>query len=442
MERYILIGLRGTGKSTIGKKMAKILGIPFYDTDTLIEGRAGCTIPEIFQAIGEAGFREIERKMIASLPEGPAVIATGGGAVMDQKNAESLRKEAHIILLTADPEVLEARTMGTNRPPLTALSLSDEIRQISKVRMPVYRGLADICIDTGMVNADEAASSILTNQERDTEEGVTTLRRLNLDPDLIKTPLLFGITGNPVSHSRSPHLYNRLFSEYAIPGKYLFLPAGSADEAIATMQALGAKGLSVTIPFKEAMVSRIDEPDPDVTAIGALNTIVSCGGKLYGHNTDWIGIREPLQGHKGADALVVGAGGAAAAAVYALQSLDMNVIIANRTEERGRALARRFGCTSAPISSSRTVDLIINATPVGMKEGDGSPVPSELLRPGVTVFDLVYTPPMTRLLKNAHASGCTIIPGTELFIHQARAQFKLLTGIDPGPDRIREVLSS
>lgn len=442
MERYILIGLRGSGKSTIGRRISGKLGIPFYDTDTLIEGRAGCTIPEIFLTIGEAGFRDIERETIASLPEGPAVIATGGGAVMDQRNAESLRKEAHIIFLTADPKVLEARIAGSSRPPLTALSLSDEIRQISKVRMPVYRGLADICIDTGSMNTDEAASDILINPKRDAEECMKTLRRLGLDPDLIKTPLLFGITGNPVTHSRSPHLYNSLFSEYAIPGKYLFMPATSAEEAITIMQVLGAKGLSVTIPFKETMVSRIDEPDLDVTAIGALNTVVSCGEELYGHNTDWIGIREPLKEYKGADALVVGAGGAAAAAVYALQSLDMNVTIVNRTEERGRTLAGRFGCTSATISPSLRVDLIINATPVGMKEGDGSPVPSELLRPGVTVFDLVYTPPMTQLLKNAHASGCTIIRGTELFIHQARAQFKLLTGIDPGLDRIREVLSS
>lgn len=446
MERYVLIGLRGSGKSAIGRKMAEKLQIPLYDTDRLIEERAGRSIPEIFSYSGEVIFRQIEREVITSLPDGPAVISTGGGAVMDAENARRLRRKSHIILLTADPEILLSRIQGSSRPALTHLSDLDEIRHLAGVRMPVFRGLADLSIDTGSLRADEAATRIIHlngMRRRNPELFAEILAAINQDtPDnLIKCPLIFGITGNPVSHSRSPHLYNSLFPEYAIPGRYLYLPAKTAEDAIRIMRGLGAKGLSVTIPFKEMMISCIDEPDADAHAIGAVNTVLSCNGRLYGHNTDWIGICSPIRDLRGGNALVVGAGGAAAAAVYALQSLEMDVTISNRTEKRGEVLAERFGCRSAPLSSSINADLIVNATPVGMKERDHSPVPSGLLKPGVTVFDLVYTPPMTPLLREAEAAGCRIISGTEMFIHQARAQFILFTGIDPGIERIREVLS-
>ena len=442
MERYVIIGLRGTGKSTIGRLLADTIAVPFHDTDALIQGRTGLRIPEIFSRYGEEEFRRIEQEVIASLPAGPAVIATGGGAVMDPGNRLLLRQGAHIILLTADQATLAARTRRSGRPPLTPLSAEEEIHHLAETRGPVYRGLADLCISTTGENPDRIVARILRCRGM-TERSMPSASQYSLDisrADLKDIPLIYAITGNPVSHSRSPDLYNRLFSEYCIPGRYIFLPASSAEDAIRAMRTLGTKGLSVTIPFKETMVSCIDEPDEDVTAIGALNTVVGCGDRLYGHNTDWIGVREPLSDLLGADAIVVGAGGAAAAAVYALLSLDMRVQIANRTPKRGEALAERFGCTAIPLQEIKAADLIINATSVGMKESDGSPVPSSLLKPGVTVFDLVYTPPMTPLLREAESAGCTIIRGTEMFIYQAKAQFRLLTGIDPDPATIREVL--
>ena len=198
---------------------------------------------------------------------------------------------------------------------------------------------------------------------------------------------------------------------------------------------LDLRGLSVTLPFKPDALIIAGEPDEHARSIGAANTLVFSGGTLYGFNTDWIGIRDPLEHLKGSDAAVIGAGGAAAAAVYALQSLDMDVTILNRTPEKGKKLAERFSCKSLPLSEFPSIkpDVLLNTTPVGMSSttGGGIPVNPAYLRRDMTVFDLVYTPAETPLIVSARKTGCTVIPGTEMFVRQAAAQFSCFTGIDP-----------
>ena len=153
-----------------------------------------------------------------------------------------------------------------------------------------------------------------------------------------------GITGYPCSHSRGPALWNHLFTHYGLPYFYTFFEWPDIGEVMRTARALGIRGLSVTIPFKEAVVGYLDEIDDDARAIGAVNTVVQCGGVFHGYNTDWLGIRAPLEDLRGARAAVLGAGGAAAAAVYALLSLGMEVTVLARTVERAERLASRFGC--------------------------------------------------------------------------------------------------
>jgi shikimate dehydrogenase len=173
-----------------------------------------------------------------------------------------------------------------------------------------------------------------------------------------------------------------------------------------------------------------------------VNTVVFCGRRAYGFNTDWIGIREPVRDLRGARAVVIGAGGAAAAAVYALMDLQMEVTVLNRTAERAEDLARRLGSHSAPLSAFGTLtpDLVVNATSVGMDPDRRTPVPKELLSKGMTVFDLVYTPPDTTLIRDARAAGCRTIAGTEMFIRQACAQFRHFTGIEVPVDLARGFL--
>ncbi|MGE5832029.1 MAG: shikimate dehydrogenase family protein, partial [Methanomicrobiales archaeon] len=180
----------------------------------------------------------------------------------------------------------------------------------------------------------------------------------------------------------------------------------------------------------------------EARAIGAVNTVVRCGDELHGYNTDWLGIRAPLGDLHGARAVVLGAGGAASAAVHALLSLDMEVTILARDPVKGGRLAARFGCRSAPLSSFREIrpDLVVNATPVGMLPDQSSLLAAGDLEKGMTVFDLVYTPPETPLLAIARKAGCRVIPGTEMFIHQAREQFFHVTGIRVPDTLVRELV--
>lgn len=157
---------------------------------------------------------------------------------------------------------------------------------------------------------------------------------------------LFAVIGNPCLHSRSPELFTALFAACGVDGVYTRIEWPDLDAIMALVQSVGCKGLSVTIPFKSDVMSYCDEITADAQAIGAVNTVVRCGDRCVGTNTDWTGIRQPLSGTPPpGHAVVFGAGGAARAAVYALQDLGgMEVTVLNRTEERAGVIARHFGC--------------------------------------------------------------------------------------------------
>jgi len=456
--RIILTGFRGTGKTTAGEILAGRLGLPFLDTDRIIEGRAGKKIPAIFRERGEAGFRELERQVIASLPQDGVVVGTGGGAVLDPVNVERLRKGSLVFLLQAGEETIARRIGGSDRPSLTGKPPADEVGVLLRDRQPAYLRAADFCIGTERGPPAWAAGEVL----RILEEGPTpALSRASGMKFIGQLPLregdraalsallkggekggLCAIAGYPCSHSRSPALWNGLFARYGLPYLYTSFEWPDIGELIQAVRDLGVRGLSVTIPFKETVIPHLDGVDPDARAIGAVNTVVQCGGVLRGFNTDWLGIRAPLEDRAGARAVVLGAGGAAAAAVYALRSLGMEVTILNRTPGKAAGLAERSGCRAAPLSSFRDLrpEVVVNATPVGMHPDRSSLLAAEDLREGMTVFDLVYTPPETPLLALARRAGCRVIPGTEMFIHQAREQFFHVTGIRVPGDIVRELV--
>ena len=464
--RVVLIGPRGSGKTTIGVLLADALGYPFIDTDAMVEAAEGMPIPVIFAEQGEPAFREAETAIIRSLPLDNVVVATGGGAVLSGSNVQVLRAGSLTVFLDADPAVLWTRTERSVRPPLTDLPPGEEAIAVRHARLPLYRGAADFCIDTGALSPAEAVARILACMETRRSGGlcgsgvacrafVAFLQQTQMarsEWEQIQNSLcgaegmplhgVFAVIGSPCLHSRSPEIFTALFAASGVDGIYTRIDWPDLGEIMGAVRGAGVKGLSVTIPFKSDCMQYCAEITADARAIGAVNTMVRCGDQWVGANTDWTGIRQPLSDTPPGHAVVFGAGGAARAAVYALQDIGMEVTVLNRSLDRAQGIARSFGCEyGAPDAyDPERTDVIVNATPVGMEGRGGSVLATERLRAHQTVFDLVYTPPETLLLKNARAAGCRCIRGTEMFVYQAQAQMRLFTGIDADADQIREIL--
>jgi shikimate dehydrogenase len=462
MKRIVFCGFRGTGKTEIGKIVAERTGLPLLDTDELIERKTGRSIPSIFHEDGEERFREEERRVISDLPKSGAVISTGGGVVTDPVNMEHLRRDSVIIVLHADIDTIEARLSRKPRPPLTGLPLREEIAEMMDRRRQHYHAAADFCIDTSETTPETAAAAVMDLLRHGSilvknRAPCTSFfksgripprcmeRLLKVLSDNPPDPLtrLMGVAGFPCAHSKGPYLFNALFEVYGLDYHYTWFEDPELDEIMSVARHLDVKGLSVTIPFKQEIIPLIDEVDEHAAQqIGAVNTVVFACDTTRGYNTDWIGVRKPLVDLKGSKAVLLGAGGAAAGAAFALTDLDMDLTILNRTPEKAKVLAERFGCKWGGLSDfdKVTPDVVVNSTPLGMNPGDRRPLRDDQLHKGMTVFDLVYTPPVTPLIEAARKAGCTTITGTEMFIGQAREQFYLFFGIDVPQEKIKELL--
>jgi shikimate dehydrogenase len=259
-------------------------------------------------------------------------------------------------------------------------------------------------------------------------------------------PARFALFGNPVAQSLSPIMINAAFARMGIAAGYTAYRVDDAAEVIRQIRGGGIRGASITIPFKETVMTLLDEVDPAAAAIGAVNTIVNGDGRLTGFNTDspglvrdlgeWIAIR-------GTTFVVLGAGGAARAAVYSLREAGGIPIIVNRTAERARALAESFGCRWEPAAEIDRLraDCLINTTPLGMfPETDRTPLGKEHLAHFPRMMDMIYNPMKTRLLREAEAAGCAVRSGVGMFVHQGAEQIHLWTGIEPPREEMRRVV--
>ncbi|UPV99163.1 shikimate dehydrogenase [Halorussus gelatinilyticus] len=276
---------------------------------------------------------------------------------------------------------------------------------------------------------------------------------------------VFGLLGNPVGHSLSPPMHEAAYDELGTDARYVtFEPApDDLEAAIEGAQALGITGLNVTIPFKQDALAHV-EPDDLAARIGAVNTIDfpdgdgddSADDPPTGHNTDAAGVRRSFSHHDvtlaDRDAVVVGAGGAARAAVFALADAGATVHVANRTVERAERLVADLGgasdddaerATAGSLDSLETrvpaADVLVNATSVGMEE-DRSPVPAETLHGDLAVLDAVYRPLDTRLLREARERGATTIDGAWMLLYQGVEAFELWTGRDAPVNAMNEAL--
>ncbi len=248
---------------------------------------------------------------------------------------------------------------------------------------------------------------------------------------------LYGIIGHPVKHSLSPLIQNLAFKQLGINAVYLAFDITDLSSALAGVRALGIKGLSVTIPHKTDIIPLLDEIEGMAKAIGAVNTVINKEGRLLGTNTDWLGailaIKEKGE-IAGKDYLILGAGGAARAVAFGLKKEGAEIVIANRTYEKGKALAEEIGAKVIPWERIRKVKTygLVNTTPVGMwPETEKSPLPDEVLGNFSLVMDTVYRPLETKLLRQAQKAGCICVDGLKMLIYQGAAQFRLWTGQEP-----------
>jgi 3-dehydroquinate dehydratase/shikimate dehydrogenase len=275
---------------------------------------------------------------------------------------------------------------------------------------------------------------------------------------------LYGVIGSPVAHSVGPVAHNACFADSGENKLYMpLLVEGGKQQFdcflrhVLTRNWLGFYGFSITMPHKQNALNFVKENHGLVESlaekIGAINTIIiGPNGKLFGYNTDYSAALDVITSTLGSKAnlknlqtAVIGAGGVARAIVAGLSDAGAKITIFNRTVEKGKKLAAEFGCGFAPLDDlpNLKAKLLVNCTSIGMQpDADATPLPKKFLKKDMVVFDTIYNPPQTLLLKQAKEKKAKTIDGLSMFINQAAAQFKLFTGKKANTKLMRKTISN
>lgn len=276
--------------------------------------------------------------------------------------------------------------------------------------------------------------------------------------ELNKETSVYGVIGNPVSHSLSPFIHNAAFKFHNLNAVYIPFEAQNPDEFLRRMVKpatreidLNFKGFSVTIPHKQAVLKHLDSIDETARKIGAVNTIKIADGKFYGYNTDADAFIEPLLNTygdlRGAKVAIFGAGGATRACLFALRKAGAEAVIFARNPKAAKSLAEDFAVKVREFRvlnqkyTLENFDIVVNATPLGTigKLENETPISAEQLKNVKLVYDLVYNPSETQFLKQANSVGVPTIGGLAMLISQAAQQFKIWTEIDAPAELMRQV---
>src|SRR3984885_8777995 len=342
----------------------------------------------------------------------------------------------------------------------TAKTLTDNVTLMRFIeRMDDHSNIIGICMgDAGIISrvlgvrAGSAFTFAAATSGEETGPGQIAARTLidtyRIDQVDAATKV-YGVAGNPIRSSLSPIMMNTAFRRETVNAVYLALQANKLSDLLKLVHDIPIQGLSVTMPLKQEIMEHLEKTDPLSAKIGACNTVLRAqDGKLYGFNTDVAGITGPLEKRmslRGAKILVLGAGGAARAAVFGLRDKGAEVFILNRTAETAQKLARQSGAkTIKKDAVAKTAfDAIVNATPVGMSGIKGNQILEAKDLNTKLVFDLVYNPLETPLLRLARQKGIPIITGIEMFVQQGARQFEIFTG-KPAPEEemLRVVIHS
>jgi shikimate dehydrogenase len=425
MRHVALIGLSGSGKSTVGRMLARELGTRFVDLDEVVEAKSGMSIREIFESRGEEFFRDMESSAVneAASDINRTVIACGGGVVVRPENVRALRENCFVVFLDRPVEhILQDLPYDGTRP---LASSADRLYEMERQRRQLYAAAADKTLE----NRGSAS------------DAVSALTELMLTEDGGYIPGDYAVIGDPIAHSLSPKIHETVFGALGLKSRYnaLRVQRGSLPDFARRARESKLMGFNVTMPHKRDIVPLLDETDEEARLCGSVNTVVSRNGRMIGFNTDMEGLLEALKergaGYRGRKILILGAGGAArgVALKAALEGASEVVVLARR-EESARdaiALARSIaGCSvrSGGMSlgtmktAAKDSDILINATPLGMS-GIGEDFESleflSSLPSGAVVCDLVYNPAETKLLGVARSMGRSAQNGLGMLIYQA-----------------------
>lgn len=275
----------------------------------------------------------------------------------------------------------------------------------------------------------------------------------------IDSAKLFGIIGNPIRHSLSPYMHNAAFSRLKLKAVYLpfEVKRNRLRQALSFLKKNGVSGFNITIPFKSDCIRYLDGIDPIAKKIGAVNTVILRRGRLIGYNTDYAGFIKSLKEElsfnpKGKSAFILGAGGASRAVCFGLvregiRSIYIYDIAGSKAKELAEAINRfsnrrkAKNCTGKDMGTCiKECQLLVNCTPLGMGKRDPLPVDPRLLHSGLSVYDLVYTPLETRLIKAAKKKRIKAVGGLGMLLYQGAAAFELWMRKTPPLSLMRKAL--
>jgi 3-dehydroquinate dehydratase/shikimate dehydrogenase len=419
---------------------------------------------DILLKAASAGFQlvDIELELIEKLPKATMnQLREAGAAIIISHHDFHATKDLDAVYQRIKPHAPDFIKVVA-----TARSLSDNLtlmRFLERVEDESNSTVVGICMgESGIISrvlglrAGSAFTFAAASEAEVTAPGQITARTLietyRIDQVDAATKI-YGVAGNPIRSSLSPLMMNTAFRRETVNAVYLGLQTSKADDLFKLAREVPIQGLSITMPLKRDVMPLLERTDPLSAKIGAVNTILRAqDGKFYGFNTDVAGIISPLERRlslKNAKVLVLGAGGAARAAVFGCRDKGAEVFILNRTSETAQKLARQSGAKAIKRDAVAKThfDVIINATPVGMagtavKNTPASPLEAAELNARY-VFDLIYNPIETPLLRLARQKGIAVITGVEMFVQQGARQFEIWTG-KPAPEEemLRVVLHS
>lgn len=403
---------------------------------------------EVLKQAAQAGFHLVDVELESAEEAQPAELErlrAAGAALLISYHDFKTTKGLDDVLDRMKPfsadflkVVSTARSLSDNLAMMRLLERAKDLAQVVGICMG-EQGVVSRVLGLRSGSAFTFASSGIGAETAPGQMDAGSLRKLLRIDSLDQTTKVYGVAGNPIKHSLSPLMQNTAFRKAGVNAVYLPLQTEKLSDLLSLVQEIPLSGLSVTMPLKQEILRHLEQIDPLAEKIGAVNTVVrQANGKLHGFNTDVAAIIRPLEKRMsiaGTKVLVLGAGGAARAAVFGLKDQGAEVFLLNRSAAPAERLAKEAGVNV--VLQSRIAELnfeaIVNATPCGMAGVEPTHIlEPEELKAGL-VFDMVYNPMETPLLRMARKKDIAVVTGVEMFVHQGARQFELWTG-KPAPE--------